>query len=336
MIGGKKMTKRRKSQENQFLRSLDGLAYGMFITIVIGAFLGVLSDILHWPILSQWGTLISQLAGPAIGIGVAYATGSSGIVLLSAALAGSICMSDHPAWPICAYLAVMAACYIGHFCQDKTPLDIFVAPLVTIIMAGITAYFVAPYIEWAIDWLIGQMAIALDFPLWLMAIFTAVLMGFCHVLPLFTLTLSYSLGLEGLNAGAAIAGACAVSMGFAMMSMDDNEIGDVLAIAVGTPLLQFKNVLKHPLILIPPLLTALVSGLVSVLVLQLSGTAYGAGVGNMAFAGVLSIVSTMGSSAWLVVILVDILLPIVLCYSMYRALKRIGWIHPGDLKINRL
>ena len=110
----------------------------------------------------------------------------------------------------------------------------------------------------------------------------------------------------------------------------------VIAVALGTPLLQFKNALKHPLIIIPPLLTSIITGLLSVLVLKMAGTTYGAGMGNMAFAGPLSIASTMGSSYWLMIIVVDILLPIVMCYSIYRAFKKLGWIHNGDLYIQRL
>lgn len=330
------MAKRRKSNENQFLRSLDGLAYGMFVSIVIGAFLVSLSQWLNISELASWGNMISNLAGPAIGIGVAYATGASGLVLLSAALAGTICMSESIAWPICAYLAVMLSCYIGHFCQDKTPLDIFLVPTLTIVTAGLIASFVAPYMDRMMIWLMAQLAQATTFPLWLMSILVACLMGVFHLLPISTVALTYALGLGGLSAGAAIAGACAMSMGLAMMSMDDNDLGDVIAVALGTPLLQFKNILKHPLLLLPPLLTCVVTGPISVLLLKLSGTAYGAGVGNMAFAGPLSIIEMMGSSYWLMVIIVDLLLPIVLSYSLYRAFRKIGWISPGDLKINHL
>ena len=56
------------------------------------------------------------------------------------------------------------------------------------------------------------------------------------------------LGLNGLAAGAALAGCCAQMIGFAVMSMDDNDIGDVVAIGIGTSMLQFKNIVKHPII----------------------------------------------------------------------------------------
>ena len=41
--------------------------------------------------------------------------------------------------------------------------------------------------------------------------------------------------------------------------------GEVLAIGLGTSLLQFKNIVKRPVIWIPPLLASMLSGMISVL-----------------------------------------------------------------------
>lgn len=326
----------KKTNENQFLRSLDGIAYGMFITVVIGTVLTELADVFDFGLLAEWGSIVIGLAGPAVGIGVAYATGATGIVLLSAALAGVICVSESAAWPICAYLAVMLSCYIGQFCKDKTPVDIFLALIITIVTAGFIDYFIAPYIQWGLNWIITQLTVASRFPPLLMSMLISCLMGMLSVTPLLILPISYALGLNGIIAGAAIAGSCAFMVGLAIMSMDDNEIGDVIAVALGTPLLQFKNMLKHPILWLPPMIASFITGPLSACLLKLSGTAYGAGMGNMAFAGPLSIISVMGSSYWLVTIIVDILLPIVICYSLYRAFRKLGWIKAGDLRIERL
>ena len=326
----------KKTNENPFFRSLDGLAYGMFVSIVIGAVLEELAVYLKYPLFMEFAKTIRDLAGPAVGIGVAYATGAKGIVLLSAGLAGALCANDHAAWPISAYLAVMISCYIGQFCKDKTPFDIYLAPIVTIVTAGIVNYFVAPCIDWSVNWLIQQIALATTFPVWIMSMLVALIMGLVSMMPLLAVSISFMLGLDGLATGAAIAGGCAFMMGLASMSMDDNEIGDVIAVAVGTGVLQLKNALKHPLILIPPMITSLITGPISACLLKLSGTAYGAGMGNTAFTGPLTIISVMGNSYWLMVIIVDMLLPIVICYSIYRAFRRLGWISGGDLKIDRL
>ena len=67
-----------------------------------------------------------------------------------------------------------------------------------------------------------------------MSIVVAVLMGMALTAPISSAAIGVMLGLNGLAAGAALAGCCAQMIGFAVMSMDDNDIGDVVAIGIGT------------------------------------------------------------------------------------------------------
>ena len=48
-----------------------------------------------------------------------------------------------------------------------------------------------------------------------------------------------------------------------MMSFDDNDIGDVIAIGIGTSMLQFKNIIKRPVIWLPPILTTIITAPIS-------------------------------------------------------------------------
>ena len=63
-----------------------------------------------------------------------------------------------------------------------------------------------------------------------MSIVVAVLMGMALTAPISSAAIGVMLGLNGLAAGAALAGCCAQMIGFAVMSMDDNDIGDVVAL----------------------------------------------------------------------------------------------------------
>ena len=144
------------------------------------------------------------------------------------------------------------------------------------------------------------------------------------------------IGLGSLACGAALAGICGTMLGLAIMSVDDNDIGDVVAIGIGTPILQFKNILKNPLILIPPILSALVTGALSAFVFKLECTSYGASVGCLFFEGPLAVIDVMGSQAWVGLLITDIILPILICFSVYRSLRKLGWIKAGDLKIHHL
>lgn len=330
------MARKRNQHENIFFKSLNGLAYGLFVSYVIGNLLITLGQyVTTWP-LEAWGETFLSLSGVACGIGVAYATGAKGLVLLSAGLAGAICHSDQVCWSLIAYVAIMLAVYIGELVEGKTPIDIFLVPCITIIMSGILAYYVAPYINMGVAWLVRQMALVMHFPTWMMALLLGPLACLLQLTPLLTVAIAMALKLNALQAGVMICGGCVAMLGTAMMSIDDNDIGKVLAVGIGAGFLQFKNLIKHPQIFLPLLLSSMICSELSAVIFGLSGTAYGAGMANTSFIGPLSIASTMGSSAWLLVMIADILLPILLTYSFYRVFKKMGWIASGDLAIYSL
>jgi len=328
--------KKNTTNENQFLRSIDGMAYGLFLSEVIGYFITWLGNWLNYGEFASWGAIITGLSGSAVGIGVAYATGARGIALISAALAGAICQGSGVAWVLCAYASVMISVYVGEFLRNKTPIDIFLTPILTIATACLISSFVAPYLNSAVGWMISQTSIATAFSPLIMGMFVAVLVSVLCILPLPMVTVCGLAGLAGLSGGAALVGTCGTMLGLAIMSMEDNDIGDVIALAIGTPVLQFKNCLKNPLILVPLMIAALICGPVSTCLFRLSTTSYGAGMGCMMFEGPLSVIRYMGSSAWLPMLIVDIFLPMLISYSIYRAFRKLGWIKGGDLKIYRL
>ena len=125
-------------------------------------------------------------------------------------------------------------------------------------------------------------------------------------------------------------------VGLAIMSMEDNEIGDVIAIGVGTSMLQFKNIVKRPIIWVPPIVASLVSGVISSAILQIQCTAVGSGMGTAGLVGLLECIQVMGNHFWLPLIIVDVLLPIAICWSMYKAFRKLNYIKSGDLKLTRL
>lgn len=329
---------RRKSyrNENQFLRSLDGIAYGLFCTRVLGQVMVMLGNLMNLHILSSSGSAIVDMQGIAIGIGVAYATGARGIVLLSSALAGYICQTGGVAWVLCAYLAVMVSVYIGEFLRNKTPIDIFLTPIVTIAFACVVSSFVEPYLNIGVSWALSQISVAESFSPLFMGMFIAMIMSILCITPLQMYSLISIAGLSSLACGAALAGTCSAMLGLAMMSIDDNDLGDVIAVGIGTPVLQFKNCLKNPLILIPILVSALITGPLASALFKLHASTYGASVGMMLFEGPITSIQMTGVGAYLGMAVVYIMLPILITFSTYKALKHLGWIRGGDLNINHL
>lgn len=326
------MTKR-KSHEHPLWRGLDGMAYGYFMTVVLGNALLMIAHLTGWTELTSWAESMTHLVGPAVGIGIAYVVGGNGIVLLSGALAGMILENDHFTWMVCTYIAVMLACFVGNYIKEKTPFDIFVVPLVTIVTAGLINIFVQPYLVWLGQFFLYRLETIIHFPPLLMSMLLAVVISFLSVTPFMILPICTSLNLSGLAAGVAIAGTCSMTLGLMIMSLNDNEIGDALAVGMGGSLLQFKNVLKHPLILLPPLIASLICGLLSANVFGLMGMTSGV---ISVFNGMQSIISIMGNDAIFIALLVDGLLPIIITYSLDRALRKLNWMSKGDLKISRL
>lgn len=335
----------RNSNENYIVKSLNGLAYGFFASLIIGTILKQLGSLVHISQLVTWGQIACYVMGPAIGAGVGYVLDAKGLNLISAVIAGTIgagtfvlgdTVTVAVGNPITAYLAVIIAVEITKFIQGKTPVDILIVPFVSISLAGLFTTFVGPYVTIAINWfgsLINK-SVALQ-PL-LMGPLVAVLMGMALTAPISSAAIGIMLGLEGVAAGAALAGCCAQMVGFCVMSIDDNDIGDIIAVGIGTSMLQFKNIVKNPIIWIPTIIASVPSGIISAAVLQIKCTAVGSGMGTAGLVGLLDCISVMGQSYWPMLLLVDVVLPAVVTYAIYKGLKKLGYIHSGDLRITKL
>ena len=140
-------------------------------------------------------------------------------------------------------------------------------------------------------------------------------------------------GLDGVVLGCVLAGVCGQMVGLAVMSIHDNPIGNVLAISIGTSFLQFKNIIKRPLIWVPPLIASLISGILTAL-LSLSCTVQGASLGLTGLIGLREAMRLMSSTYWIVYILIDVVLPMGICYGMYKAMRKLNYIKSGDMYIS--
>ena len=333
-------------RENYIVKTLNGMAYGFFASLIIGTIFKQIGGAIHWSDLVTWGQIASYLMGPAIGVGIAFVLDAKGLNIITAVIAGTIgagtfSMSGQQVTvavgnPISAYLAVIIAVEVTKLVQDKTPLDIILVPLTSILSAGLVAKFVGPYISQVIVWIgdVINQGVLLQ-PL-LMGMIVAVLMGMALTAPISSAAIGIMLGLNGLAAGAALAGCCAQMVGLAIMSIDDNNIGDVIAIGVGTSMLQFKNIVKRPLIWLPPIVASLVVGPISSALIGLKCTAVGSGMGTAGLVGLLDCIDVMGPNYWLPLIIVDVIIPMVICYGMYKAFRKLNYIKSVDMKLTRL
>lgn len=333
-------------KENYIIKTLNGMAYGFFASLIIGTILKQIGLAMHISDLVTWGQIASYLMGPTIGVGMAWVLQAKGLNMIAAVIAGAIgagtmtfsqgSVSINTGNPVSAYLAVILAVEATRLVQDKTPLDILIVPLVSILCAGLMAKFIGPYISQVIVWIGDLINQAVHMQPIFMGMLVSVLMGMALTAPISSAAIGIMLGLNGLAAGAALAGCCAQMVGLAIMSLDDNTIGDVIAIGIGTSMLQFKNIVKRPIIWIPPIVASLVTGLVSTAVFHIQCTPVGSGMGTAGLVGLIECIGVMGSGYWLPLIIIDVIIPMAICWSMYKAFRKLNYIRSGDMKLTRL
>lgn len=329
-------------KENYIVKSLNGMAYGFFCSLIIGTILKQIGDFTNINQLVIWGETATYLMGPAIGVGIAYTIEAKGLNLIAAVIAGTIgagTFSGNQATtgnPIAAYVAVIVAVEVTRLLQGKTPIDILLVPFCSIVISGLVTMFVGPYLTMVINWIGDLINQGVTMQPFFMSIVVAVLMGMALTAPISSAAIGVMLGLNGLAAGAALAGCCAQMLGFAVMSIDDNDIGDVIAIGIGTSMLQFKNIVKHPIIWLPPILASVIIAPISTCILQIACTSVGSGMGTAGLVGILEAINVMGGSYWIPIIVIDVIAPILITWLIYRAFKKMKYIKNGYLKLNRL
>ena len=315
-----------RGKGNYVINTFNGMAYGFFASLIIGTILKQLGTLVHVEQLVAWGTVAGYLMGPAIGVGMGYAIDAKGLNLISAVIAGAIGAGTfnngvQAGNPISAYVAVLAAIEVTRLIQGKTPIDILLVPFVSICIAGLVTQFVGPYLTQMITWIGSVINDGVSLQPLFMSIVVGVLMGMALTAPISSAAIGIMLGLDGLAAGAALAGCCAQMIGFAMMSIEDNDIGDII---------------RRPVIWLPTILTTIITAPISTVLLHIRCSAIGSGMGTAGLVGLLDAIQVMGNQYWIPLILIDVIAPAILTFSFYKAFRKLNYIRKGDLKIERL
>src|SRR5699024_9957472 len=160
--------------------------------------------------------------------------------------------------PVGSYIGALFATEFGKVVYKTAPVDIIITPMATIIAGFTMGKFVGSpingFMMWfgeIINWSTEQNPI-------LLRILVAVLMGWALTAPISSVAIALMLGIDGIAAGAAVIGCSAHTIGFALSSYRVNGVGGFLAQGLGTSMLQIANILKKPIIIIPPTLAAVI------------------------------------------------------------------------------
>lgn len=356
-----KVKEKLKSTIDRYLvKGLSGMALGLFSTLIVGLIIKqigtLLGDLTIGRYLIYFGSVASVTTGAGIGIGVAHKLESPPLVVYSSAVTGLIgayaskivsgqmfvdgnIMLIGPGEPLGAFIAALIGIEAGRLIAGKTKLDIVITPIITIITGATIGVLLGPSISTFMSQLGQFVNWSTEQRPFIMGILVATTMGIFLTLPISSAAISIILGLSGVAAGAATVGCTAQMVGFAVASYRENKMNGLVAQGLGTSMLQIPNIVKNPLIWIPPILTSAILGPISTMLFGMENNAAGAGMGTAGLVGQIMTYETMTEFqspgvVLLKIALLHFLLPAVLTLGFSELLRYVGWIKKGDMKLD--
>ena len=333
--------------------ALGAMAQGLFCSLLIGTIIKTLGQQLSIQTLTDIGTYAMGVAGPAMAVAIGYALKADPMVLFSLAAVGSAANTEGGAGgPLAVLIISILAAECGKLVSKETRIDILVTPGTTILVGVLLSKLIAPPIGALANAFGNFIMMMTELQPFFMGVAVSVLMGIALTLPISSAAICASFGLVGLAGGAAVAGCCAQMVGFAVMSFRENRWGGLISQGLGTSMLQMPNIVKKPIIWLPPILTSAITGPIATCVfkLQMNGAPINSGMGTCGLCGQIGIWTgwlnpsekalEMGAAAitptgfdWLGLILICFVLPAILTYLFCEMMRKIGLIKDGDLTL---
>lgn len=380
----------KKKVSDFFTKTLNGMAYGLFATLIIGTIFATIGNLFALGTSSNFcigvsklingykdgdkswlglANILQCLTGAGVGVGIALALKFDPLKTIVLAAVGEIAANfslstkfvsspnTYPQLgasfqigdPLTIYLVCIAtALAMKYVLTKKTPVDILIIPLFGVFtgfLLSLGIRYPAIYVTYGIQWLVNQGTTVTPF---FMGIIVSVLMGMALTAPIssaaiaamvFTIPVGANIAdYSGLllASGAAVVGCSTQMIGFAIQSRKDNSVGQVISIGIGTSMLQFKNIIKKPVIWLPTIIVSAILGPISTMWLKLSCMGSSAGMGTAGLVGQIGTISSMGVNswqAWVGIFGLQIILPAILVFLIDLLFRKIGWIKEGDLKI---
>jgi len=350
----------KKSTVKKFMMTtMNGMAYGLFATLIIGVIIGQLGALLQIDLIENTlKTTLMGLMGVGIGIGIAISLKMDGLKMVVASIAGGVASSfsyvfgegiltlqDQAASmykvyfnnPVTIYIVViLTILFLKHILVKKTSVDIVLVPILGSLVAVILTLLLSGPIGWALTLISTSIDHATAFAPLPMSMIIAVVMGMLLTTPLSSAAIAIAITLDDLAGAAAVVGCTVQMIGFAVQSRKDNRIGMILSIAFGTSMLQFKNIVKKPIIWLPTIIASAILAPIIVLPLNAKTTSVGAGMGSSSLVGQLETLKAMNYSldAWLFIIFM-FLGSMILVYVIDQVFRKYKLISDGDLLVNK-
>ncbi len=364
-----------KNAKAILMKTTNGMSIGLFGTLIIGTVIALFAKIPGLGHIADWAKIIQGLMGAGIGLGVGLALKRDGITIVTLMAAGFV---GNYAWewlafkeiisngvslgmggevgvqftvnsigdPLSCYISVMlAAIALKYIMIKKTPVDLILIPLVGLFMAISYSFVLAEWVHYvtiAIQFVIkASFSIHPSLSIF-MCIIVSTLMGLALTAPISSVAIcvAINIGSVPMAAAAALIGCCTQMVGFAVHTARDNKWGSVVAVGIGTSMLQFKNILKKPLIWVPTIVTSAVLGPIAMLfpydkLASSTGLSVGAGMGTCGLVGPLNFFDAFNYN-WLVVVIVlgIIVVSGLLVFLIDLLFRKLGWFKKGDFSLS--
>lgn len=341
----------KKGFSRMFGEGVEGMITGLFCTLILGTIF------VQWGIyIPGWfgkhmialGNVMRTLCAAGIGAGIVSRYNTKTVVSVMGvicALIGAFSGTSIASYtlgslgiPLGAYLGAVLSIEIGQLISDRVKHNLVIVPFAMLIVAGIVGYFVTPYLSKFMWWLASVINYNVGASPVIGGVVTATLMCILVTSPVGAILVASFAGLSGLAGGAACVGACAAMIGFAVGGYYENGMGGLVVQAAFTPMVQFLNVVRRPLIIVPPLIASAILGPVSTAVLKMSNNSVGAAMGTSGFVGQICAWNSMALDTPPVVIMIELmlmhfLLPGIISYGLYSVMRKLGWIKKGEMRI---
>lgn len=345
------------------MKTTNGMAIGLFGTLIIGTIIDLFAKIPHMEGITVWSAAIKGLMGAGIGLGVALSLKREGVTVVALMAAGFIgnyafhwVQNDEFGliqWnvtsigdPLSCYVSViLAAIAIKYILRRKTPVDLILIPLVGVVAAMLYSFLLAEWVHFITIGLGKLIEVSFGAVPFLMCIIISALMGMALTAPISSVAICVAIriGNVPLAAASALIGCCVQMVGFAVHTARDNKWGAVLAVGLGTSMLQFKNIVRRPIVWIPTIVVSAVLGPFAMLFplenIDPSMTAtlsVGAGMGTSGLVGPINFLSVLGFDnwkAWVLILGVCIAAPILLVFAADLVLRKTKVFHDGDFSL---
>lgn len=325
-------------------KASKGIAAAVLVCLGIGLLfqtIGQLTDI-AW--LIKLGSVAKTLFIPALGIGMAMLLGATPMVVISAAATaviggggivvlanGGIGVSGGE--PVGAIIAALVAIWIGKRVAGKTKFDMILTPAICLFFGGVVGLLSSHIITPILAVLSSTISLMVQTSPVVSSVAIAVIFAFLILSPASSAALAIALQLDPVASAAALIGCSVQFTAFAFLGIKENTSGAFWGQLICTPKLQTPNIIKHPKIMIVPLLLSAIMSPIGVLLFGIVSANEVAGLGLCALVSPLYMASHEGGEMLLYFLLIAVVIPAAVCLLLRPLVFRLGWIDKESIKV---